>query len=165
MVSKYLIKAGEGPDSTFLEVTNASAVTGDALLMAPTAAPTTKDENQTSPSSPTSPTKSPTSPTTTAPAGTQQQSTESKTNDGISTGAIIGLVAAILFGCLLCSLCFFADRGVDDYDDDEEENPYIPPSPGSLGDAFMQEQPLKDQYGANNKSVENVAVYEDYDEL
>jgi hypothetical protein len=128
-VEVYLNNVGE--TSALSDVTAASEVTGDAIAT-------------------TSPTPSPTpAPALPSPTTGIEDGGDNDSGDGLSTGAIIGVAAGTLFACLLCSLFFFADRnrgGGDDYSYDEEENPYIPPSPASLGDA----------YTSNNQSVEHV---------
>lgn len=131
-VSVYLNNVGD--DSVLSSVTNTSEVTADAILF-PTAAPVTR----------------PTS-------GIEDDDNEK--GDGLSTGAIIGIVAACLFSGVLCCLFFMVDRGGGDDDDEEqeeeeEENPYIPPSPASMGTAS-----LGDFFTAKNQSVEH-AYFDD----
>ena len=69
---------------------------------------------------------------------------EAARNSSLSTGGVIGIVAAALFVCFgICLVCN-CQRGNDDEDYDDEDNPYIPPSP--------------DAFAANNKPIEHAYI-------
>ncbi len=73
-----------------------------------------------------------------------------KENDGLSTGVIIGIAVGALVGCVLCCLMTAQRRPVEEDEwEEEEENPYVPPSPAAF-----------DNYSATDKSVEH-AFYKD----
>jgi hypothetical protein len=118
-VTLFLNSVGGG--SALLNVASVSAVDGGELV--DTEAPT---------EAPMEPTTSP---------GTID-SKNAAVDSGLSTGGVIGIVAAVLFVCLGCCLLCSMDRGSED-DYDEDENPYIPPSPEAFA---ANDRPVEHAY-------------------
>lgn len=107
-------------DLALTKVTNVSSVTGSSLI-----AP---------------------SPT---PGGNEAIEEPEDSGGKVSTGAAIGIATGALFVVLFFSLYFFAGRQRRNSNDKEEDdNPYVPPSPASFGSLGP--------YGASDDPIEHV---------
>ena len=116
-VNLYLNNVGD--TSALTAVTTVSPIEGDAVESTSTPAPSEDNNNN-------------------------EEEQLKKNDGGLSGGAIAGIVIASLVACVLCCLLTAQRHERENEWDEEEENPYIPPSPASF-----------ENYGASNKSVEH----------
>ena len=122
-VALFLNSVGGG--SALVDVTGVSAVDGGEIIdpVPPTEAPLDQPTGE----------------------GSEVEN-EASEKSSISTGGVIGIVAASLFVCLGVCLVCNCQGGNEDDDYEDDENPYIPPSP--------------DAFAANNKPIEHAYIDE-----